>query len=345
MLHYEASMQKFASGGWGDVWLGVAERAGGVQQPGGWTFSILPFLDEEAVLAKVSGVSAGDAAARYQDLAATPLSVFACPSRRTAQPLPTAGESYRGALDTSVSVSMASRSDYAANGGSSGSCPPFKIYEAFQSDSDVSAKKVLICHRTPGQKDGNPVQVAISAMFGTGGHAGSSHSDDTIGPCSTCSSPLTVDNPNSLSQGDIWAATSLKNKILTQSDGAIPDLQDGIVFRMSGITTAAIRDGMSSTYLLGEKAVAADRYGTGTDAGDTAPLFVGYSDDNLRWAYDTPDRDLPGVSRPQAFGTPHYGGVTMALADGSVRTIPFEIDPAVHKALAGRNDRIIATPP
>lgn len=166
-----------------------------------------------------------------------------------------------------------------------------------------------------------------------------------MGTCSQCSDAVTVTNPTSLSQGDSWMQDSLAAKVANRADGGLPDLQDGIVFRMSGVTAAAIRDGMSSTYLLGEKAVAADRYGTGTDAGDTAPLFVGYSDDNLRWAYDTPDRDLAGVSRPQAFGTPHYGGVTMALADGSVRTIPFEIDPAVHKALAGRNDRIIATPP
>jgi len=59
------------------------------------------------------------------------------------------------------------------------------------------------------------------------------------------------------------------------------------VFRMSEVRLAAVRDGMSSTYLRGEKYVAAGLGGAGTDAGDTAPLFVGYSDDNLRWAFDT----------------------------------------------------------
>ena len=83
----------------------------------------------------------------------------------------------------------------------------------------------------------------------------------------------------------------------------------------------------------------------GTDAGDTAPLFVGYSDDNLRWAYDQPLRDERGVSRPQAFGSPHIGGVNMSFADGSVRSIPYDIDPTVHTALAGRSDRIVVTPP
>jgi hypothetical protein len=72
---------------------------------------------------------------------------------------------------------------------------------------------------------------------------------------------------------------------VNRSDGGLPDLQDGLVFRMSALTAGAVRDGMSTTYLLGEKYVAGGLAGAGTDAGDTAPLFVGYSDDNLRWAY------------------------------------------------------------
>lgn len=341
MMHFEAAQQKFPSGGWGDVWLGVAERGGGIQQPGGWTFSILPYLDEETVLDKVAGMSSGDAAARYQDLASSPLPVFACPSRRTSRPLATAGESYRGAFDSSFSLPVATRSDYAANAGTSASCPPLEIYKSIASDPLVSGKSIQICHQTGGG-GGTTLTVSISAMFGPGGHG--NHSGDHVGVCSQCSDPVVVASPGSLSQGDGWTGDSLAAKV-NRADGGLPDLQDGIVFRMSGLAAAAIRDGMANTYLVGEKAVAADRYGAGTDAGDTAPLFVGYSDDNLRWAYDTPDRDLPGVSRPQAFGAPHFGGVTMALADGSVRTIPFEIDPAVHKALAGRNDRIIAAPP
>jgi prepilin-type processing-associated H-X9-DG protein len=184
--------------------------------------------------------------------------------------------------------------------------------------------------------------VSISAMFGNGGHG--NHSGDHVGVCSSCSDPVMVTSPSSLSEGDAWTLDSLAAKV-NRSDGGLPDLQDGLVFRMSEVRVAAVRDGMSSTYLLGEKYVAAGLAEAGTDAGDSAPLFVGYSDDNLRWAYDAPLQDTRGLSRPQAFGSPHAGGVNMSFADGSVRSIPYDIDPTVHRALAGRNDRIVATPP
>ena len=61
-----------------------------------------------------------------------------------------------------------------------------------------------------------------------------------------------------------------------------------------------MRDGISSTYLLREKYVAGGLAAAGTGAGDTASLFVGYSDDNLRWAYAPPLQDQRGVSQGQA---------------------------------------------
>jgi len=341
VLHHESSLRHFPSGGWGDAWLGVADRGSGVRQPGGWTFSILPFVEQSALIERVADVTSADAAARYRELAASPVSLFACPSRRSSSALPLEAGSFRAALDTSVSLTTATRSDYAANAGTSASCPPLEIYRAIASDPAVADKSVQICHAT-GAGNGNTLTVSISAMFGNGGHG--NHAGDHVGSCSTCSDPVVVSSPSSLGEGDTWTRDSVAAKV-NRADGGLPDLQHGLVFRMSAVPAAAVRDGMSSTYLLGEKYVAAGLAGAGTDAGDTASLYVGYSDDNLRWAYDPPLQDQRGVSRPQAFGSPHAGGVNMSFADGSVRSIPYEIDPAVHKALAGRNDRIVVSPP
>ena len=341
ILHHESSLGYFPSGGWGDAWLGVADRGSGVRQPGGWTFCILPFLEQSALMETVAGVTSADAVARYRILTTTPVSLFACPSRRPSSPLPVAASSFRAALDTTVSLTAATRSDYAANAGTSASCPPLEIYRSVASDPAVASKSVQICHTTGGG-GGNTLTVSISAMFGNGGHG--NHAGDHVGVCSSCSAAVVVTSPSSLGEGDAWTRDSVAAKV-NRADGGLPDLQDGLLFRMSAVRTAAVRDGMSSTYLLGEKYVAAGLAETGTDAGDTASLFVGYSDDTLRWAYDSPLQDQRGLSRPQAFGSPHGGGVNMSFADGSVRAIPFDIDPAVHKALAGRNDRIVTSPP
>lgn len=341
VLHHESSMRHLPSGGWGDAWLGVSDRGSGAGQPGGWTFSILPFIEESALMDTVAGATAGDVVARYRALTATPVSLFACPSRRSSSPLPAATGSLLAALDASVSLPVATRSDYAANAGTSASCPPLEIYRSIASDPAVAGKSVQICHTTGGG-GGNTLTVSISAMFGNGGHG--NHSGDHVGICSSCSDPVVVTSPSSLGAGDAWARDSVAAKV-NRADGGLPDLQEGLVFRMSEVRAAAVRDGMSATYLLGEKYVAAGLAEAGTDAGDTAPLFVGYSDDNLRWAYDPPLQDTRGLSRPQAFGSPHAGGVTMSLADGSVRSIPYDIDPTVHKALAGRKDGSVVVPP
>lgn len=341
VLHHESSMRHLPSGGWGDAWLGVADRGSGVGQPGGWTFSILPFVEQSTLMDTVAGATAGDVVARYQALTATPVSLFACPSRRSSSPLPMVTASFLAALDASVSLPVATRSDYAANAGTSASCPPLEIYRSIASDPAVASKSVQICHTTGGG-GGNTLTVSLSAMFGNGGHG--NHSGDHVGICSSCSDPVVVTSPSSLGAGDAWTRDSVAAKV-NRADGGLPDLQEGLVFRMSEVRAAAVRDGMSATYLLGEKYVAAGLAEAGTDAGDTAPLFVGYSDDNLRWAYDPPLQDTRGLSRPQAFGSPHAGGVTMSLADGSVRSIPYDIDPTVHKALAGRKDGSVVVPP
>lgn len=341
ILQHEALLRHFPSGGWSDVWLGVAGRGTDARQPGGWTFSVLPFLEQTALSERVAGVTAGDVVARYQELATSPVSLFSCPSRRSSSPLPVATGNFSAALDASVSLPVATRSDYAANAGTSASCPPLQIYRSIASDPAVSGKSIQICHITGGGGK-NTLTVSLSAMFGNGGHG--NHSGDHVGVCSACSDAVVVSSPSSLSDGDVWARDSVAAKV-NRSDGGLPDLQDGLVFRMSAVVPAMVRDGMSTTYLIGEKYVAAGMALVGTDAGDTSPLFVGYSDDNLRWAYDAPLQDERGVSRPQAFGGPHAGGLNISFADGSVRTIPFDVDPTVHKALAGRNDRINASAP
>lgn len=341
VLHHESSLRHFPSGGWGDVWLGVAERGSGARQPGGWTFSVLPFLEQTSLMERVAGVTTGDAVSRYRELAATPVALFACPSRRSSAALAIAAGSFRAALDTSVTLTIATRSDYAANAGTSASCPPLEIYRAVASDPAVASKSVQICHTTGGG-GGNTMTVSMTAMFGNGGHG--NHAGDHVGICTACSDAVVVTNPSSLSAGDSWSRDSVAAKV-NRADGGLPDLQNGLVFRMSAVPAAAVRDGMSATYLLGEKYVAGGLAEAGTDAGDTASLLVGYSDDNLRWAYDAPLQDQRGLSRPQAFGSQHPSAFNMALADGSVRSIPYDIDPAVHTALAGRNDRIVASPP
>ena len=206
---------------------------------------------------------------------------------------------------------MASRSDYAINSGATGPCVPVSTFKGvFQSlsSSTNNSKKVSLCHK------GKTQSIAIPAVSSAG------HADDTLGACESCSGPLNASNLktfSSLSNGDAWRKMSAKDKVLNDLDDmGIPDMQDGVSFRMSRLQAASVFDGLSNTYLLGEKYIQSGTYDLGSADGDSRPMMVGYSSDNVRWGVEGPQMDSPKLI-PQAaaiFGSAHPGGWNVAYA-------------------------------
>ncbi|MCE9629433.1 MAG: DUF1559 domain-containing protein [Planctomycetia bacterium] len=336
LLHHEASLQHYPSGGWGPTWLPVADRASDAAQPGGWTFGVLPYLEANSTRGLIGTVDATTAAAAYQQFAKAGADVFACPSRRASRAVQmAAATSYKTMFTAAQSLPMATLTDYAANGGSTATCPPIELLELAIRFVD-SSTKVTFCHVPPGNS-GNYQTQTLSLSATEQGHA--DHTGDHIGPCFSCDDDMATiaQEPASLTQGDAWSRITPLGRLMLP-DGGIPDLQNGILHRMSRITAPAVKDGLSNTYLMGEKNVAADQYESGADAGDNRALHAGYSSSNVRWAYETPMQDERGTSHPNVFGSPHRAGWNAALADGSVRTIVFDIDLQVHRGLAARAD-------
>lgn len=342
VLQHEQSLGHLPSGGWGPNWLGVAERGSDPGQPGSWIYGVLPFIEATTVHDTVAGVTATTAAAAYRSCAASPAPAFACPSRRTpeARSLP-APVAYRTPFDTALSIPVGAVSDYAANGGSTATCPPIDVLQKAAAYVDGSTK-VTFCH-VPGNDPTKQNTQSLSLSATEQGH--DDHDLDHIGPCFTCGNDMATIaiDPASLSQGDQWSRINPLGRLVLP-DGGLPDLQDGIVARMSQVRAAGIRDGLSNTYLVGEKYVAADRY-AGGDAGDDRVMIAGYSSSTVRWAYDPPAQDAAGKSQPNVFGSAHRGGWNVAFADGSVQMLRFDIDPALHKSLAARADGMVVTRP
>ena len=46
----------FPSGGWGWSWAGDPDRGFGVRQPGGWLYSVLPFIDQKNLWSLGTGI-------------------------------------------------------------------------------------------------------------------------------------------------------------------------------------------------------------------------------------------------------------------------------------------------
>ncbi len=115
---FESSMKRFPAGGWGYQWPGYSDIQSPAGQPGSWTYTLLPYLEQTALheLGKY-----GDPDARRQaDLQQrflTPVPIYNCPSRRSGQPIPfdptCSGCSLpRGATEP---MTASVRGDYAVN--------------------------------------------------------------------------------------------------------------------------------------------------------------------------------------------------------------------------------------
>jgi prepilin-type N-terminal cleavage/methylation domain-containing protein len=104
------------------------------------------------------------------------------------------------------------------------------------------------------------------------------------------------------------------------------------------VQPAHVRDGLSLTYLVGEKYLNPDDYLGHAEAADNQPILVGYDWDMSRWSAWPPRQDHPGVWERLNFGSPHAGAWQAVLCDGSVHGIDYSIDPEIHRRLGNRKD-------
>lgn len=114
-LNHESAIGAFPSAGWSYVWTGDPDQGTGAAQPGGWAFSLLPYLEDGAVFQIGAGLSRADKAAALLVQKTTPIPTFYCPSRRPPE-LSYGPESSINSVDPEDN--LVAKTDYAANGGS-----------------------------------------------------------------------------------------------------------------------------------------------------------------------------------------------------------------------------------
>lgn len=124
--------------------------------------------------------------------------------------------------------------------------------------------------------------------------------------------------------------------------------QTGVIYDRAGLRKSAIQDGLSNTYLIGERFLNPDFYTDGSSSGNDQGWTVGHDFDVFRCtdfkANDpitsstyAPRRDQPGINIRESFGSAHEV-FHMALCDGSVHSISYSITPETHYRLGNRSD-------
>ncbi|MBI82319.1 MAG: hypothetical protein CMJ81_03910 [Planctomycetaceae bacterium] len=270
-LHHEAH-EFYPTGGWSARWVGDADRGTGKNQPGGWVYNILPYIEQEDVWA-LPGDGDPYAITGKQRLGAkimieTAIPTMNCPSRRRSQTFVGDGGAPYGSLWAwnSDDPARAARNDYAA------------------------------CYGTSLQG------------VGDGG-------------------PTSLKNADSANPSPPW-------RVPAEHD------YNGLCYQRSRVQSAEVRDGTSLTYAIGEKYLNPDHYKTGGDPGDNENMYSGDDIDNYRSTAMVfrPMQDRKGFYTDQSFGSAHYSGWNVVLADGSVRTMAYHLDPVIHYGLGHRAD-------
>ena len=124
---HEQLWNHFPTGGWGVWWVGDPDRGFGKDQPGGWLYNLLPYIEQDVLHGLGSGMSEEAKWSVNAIILSTPVATYYCPSRRS--PIAAPNSFNAGALNA-YAPSVLGHNDYCGNSGDTipNGCPGGPTY-------------------------------------------------------------------------------------------------------------------------------------------------------------------------------------------------------------------------
>lgn len=123
-LNCESALGHLPAGGWGWRWVGDKDLGSGKEQPGGWIFAILPYIEETSFYQGAGDGNASEITAQQRAGALlcvqSPISVINCPTRRESRAYDMSWFPSGYSAFNADTANTAGRTDYAGNGGDHG---------------------------------------------------------------------------------------------------------------------------------------------------------------------------------------------------------------------------------
>jgi prepilin-type N-terminal cleavage/methylation domain-containing protein/prepilin-type processing-associated H-X9-DG protein len=118
-LNHENNLGRFPSNGWAYRWTGDADLGSDQNQPGGWLYSILSYIEQQPLHDMGMGLAVTPKNTANLQRMSIPIGSFYCPSRREpiVYPLTPSGLAGATIINAGSRPAKVARSDYAANGG------------------------------------------------------------------------------------------------------------------------------------------------------------------------------------------------------------------------------------
>ncbi len=291
MVQHEQANGKFPSGGWDYQWLPDANRGFGKRQPGSWVYSIFPYIGQMQLFQLGLGLSASTT--------------------------PTLNSARLQMCGTPLAVM---------------NCPTRRPSQLFTSCSVKSVPDGALSLRVPACARGDYAASYGDMQYASGYVLGSFVSSYANADTSWANPGGSITTGPSCWGSDVPYSVWHGNGGMSTRSACTPKvLMTGIVYQQSEVTAAMIQDGLSCTYLVGEKYLTPDHYFDGNDDGDAESFYSGDDDDNQRTSWDPPRQDTPGFApmthgQESLWGSAHDAGINMAFCDGSVHEISYSIN-------------------